>query len=319
MAMSVAMRAVPAQVAGVGSIAIASPPLEQFGGSVHPTVLAAAALLGIDEVYAVGGAQAVAMFAYGAGACRPVDMIAGPGNVYTAAAKRIVQGSVRVDADGGPRDLVVLADRWADAAFIAADFVAITERDPRAAFVLLTPSEYVVGDIERELDGQVASHPDAARLRSAITDGRSALVLVDDMEQAIEISDALAPELLEIHSAYAWSFANRVRNAGAVFVGAHSPASLGDYGAGSNNVVPTGGLARHSEGLSVRAFTKTVQLIDYTRDGLEAVADDIYALADLEESPAQKATIHVRYEASWEHERELAEALARDAVGADRP
>ncbi|MDO9497157.1 MAG: histidinol dehydrogenase, partial [Nocardioides sp.] len=254
---SVLMNVVPAQVAGVPSIALSSTPQKDFGGLPHPTILAACALLGVDEVYAVGGAQAIAMFAYGTGPCARVDLVTGPGSIYTVTAKRLLKGQVGIDSEAGPTEIAILADDTADAAFVAADLVSQAEHDPLAASVLVTPSERLADEVEAELDKQVYATKHTERIRTALGGPQSAIVLVDDLEQGLAVVDAYAAEHLEIQTVDAASYAARVRNAGAIFVGPHAPVSLGDYCAGSNHVLPTGGCACHSSGLSVRAFTKS--------------------------------------------------------------
>lgn len=293
---SVLMNAVPAQTAGVGSIALASPPQKDFGGTVHPTIMAACALLGVDEVYAVGGAQAIAMFAYGAGECAKVDLVTGPGNVYVAAAKRLVRGVVGIDSEAGPTEIAILADDTADAAYVAADLVSQAEHDPMAASVLVTPSETLADDVLAELDKRVVATKHTDRIRTALTGPQSGVVLVDDLEQGLAVVDAYAAEHLEIQTVDAAAWAARVRNAGAIFVGAHAPVSLGDYCAGSNHVLPTAGCACHSSGLSVRAFTRSMHVVDYSRDALAEVADHVVTLAEAEDLPGHGAAVKVRFE-----------------------
>ncbi len=293
---SVLMNVVPAQTAGVGSIALASPPQREFGGLPHPTILAACALLGVEEVYAVGGAQAIAMFAYGVGPCRKVDLVTGPGNIWVVTAKRILKGKVGIDSEAGPTEIAILADDTADAAYVAADLISQAEHDPLAASVLVTDSERLAADVEAELDKQVSATKHVERIRTALTGEQSGIVLVDDVDQGLEVVDAYAAEHLEIHTADASAVAARVTNAGAIFVGPHAPVSLGDYCAGSNHVLPTGGCACHSSGLSVRAFTKSVHVVDYSREGLEAVADHVVTLASAEDLPGHGAAVSVRFE-----------------------
>ncbi len=293
---SVIMNVVPAQVAGVESIALTSSPQAEHDGLPHPTILAACALLGIDEVYAVGGAQAIAMFAYGAGPCRPVDLITGPGNIYVVAAKRLLKGAVGIDSEAGPTEILVLADETADPACVAADLISQAEHDPLAAAVLVTTSLTLADDVEAELDKQVSLTRHVDRVRTALSGEQSAIVLIDDLEQGLEVVDAYAAEHLEIQTVDAAERAGRVRNAGAIFVGRHAPVSLGDYCAGSNHVLPTGGCACHSSGLSVRAFTKSVHVVDYDRDALAQVADHVIALAEAEDLPAHAAAVRVRFD-----------------------
>src|SRR5688572_10120854 len=226
---SVVMNVVPAQVAGVGSIALASPPQKAHGGLPEPTIMAACELLGVDEVYAVGGAQAIAMFAYGAGPCERVDLVTGPGNIYVAAAKRLLRGVVGIDPEAGPTEIAILADDTADAAFVAADMVSQAEHDPMAASVLVTDSLALADDVDAELEKQVFATRHTGRVQTALTGRQSAIVLVDDVEQGLDVVNAYAAEHLEIHTRDAREIAGRVRNAGAIFVGAFAPVSLGDY------------------------------------------------------------------------------------------
>jgi histidinol dehydrogenase len=297
---SVVMNVVPAQVAGVGSIALTSSPQKEFGGLPHPTILAACALLGIDEVYAVGGAQAIAMFALGTGPCARVDMVTGPGNIYVVTAKRLLKGEVGIDSEAGPTEVAILADETADAAYVAADLVSEAEHDPLAAAVLITDSEALADEVEAQLDKQVASTRHAERVRTALAGSQSAIVLVDDLDQGVEVADAYASEHLEIQTRDAAAVAARIRNAGAVFVGAYAPTALGDYCAGSNHVLPTGGCACHSSGLSVRAFTRSMHVVDYSREGLAAVADHVVTLAEAEDLPGHGDSIRVRFDPSAE-------------------
>ncbi|GAB2989097.1 histidinol dehydrogenase [Nocardioides montaniterrae] len=291
---SVLMNVVPAQTAGVESIALASPPQKEFGGSVHPTILAACALLGVEEVYAVGGAQAIAMFAYGVGECAKVDMVTGPGNIYVVTAKRLLKGQVGIDSEAGPTEIAILADETADPAYVAADLISQAEHDPLAASVLVTTSEALADAVDAELDEQVAATKHTERITTSLSGKQSGIVFVRDIEQGLEVVNAYAAEHLEIHTANAAEDAAKVRNAGAIFVGPYAPVSLGDYCAGSNHVLPTAGCACHSSGLSVRAFTKSVHVIDYSREGLEAVAGHVVTLAEAEDLPGHGAAITVR-------------------------
>jgi histidinol dehydrogenase len=292
---SVVMNVVPAQVAGVGSIALTSSPQRDHGGLPHPTILAACALLGVEEVYAVGGAQAIAMLAYGAGPCRPVDLVTGPGNIYTVSAKRLLKGVVGIDSEAGPTEIAILADDTADAAFVAADLISQAEHDPMAASVLVTDSLVLADEVERELDKQVSVTRHVERIRAALGGQQSGIVLVDDVAQGLDVVNAYAAEHLEIHTADAAALAARVRNAGAIFVGSFAPVSLGDYCAGSNHVLPTAGCACHSSGLSVRAFVKAVHVVEYSRDALADVAGHVTTLADAEDLPGHGAAVRVRF------------------------
>ncbi|MFF8828973.1 histidinol dehydrogenase [Streptomyces sp. NPDC015131] len=293
---SVVMNAVPAQEAGVGSIALASPPQKEHGGLPHPTILAACALLGVDEVYAAGGAQAVAMFAYGTESCAPADMVTGPGNIWVAAAKRYFTGRIGIDTEAGPTEIAVLADDTADPAHIAADLISQAEHDPLAAAVLVTDSTDLADAVEKELEPQVAATRHVEdRIVPALRGRQSAIVLVDGLEEGLRVVDAYGAEHLEIQTADAAAVAQRVRNAGAIFVGPWAPVSLGDYCAGSNHVLPTGGCACHSSGLSVQSFLRGIHIVDYTRDALAEVAHHVVTLAEAEDLPAHGAAIKARF------------------------
>jgi len=293
---SVVMNVVPAQIAGVESIAVASPPQRDHGGLPDPGVLAACALLGITEVYAVGGAQAVATFGYGAGSCEPVDMVTGPGNVYVTAAKRLLRGLIGIDSEAGPTEVAILADDTADPAHVAADLISQAEHDPLAGAVLVTPSEELADAVLTLVPGQVVATKHSDRITTALDGTQSGVVLVDDLDAGLRVVDAYAAEHLEIQTRDAREVAARVRNAGAIFVGSFAPVSLGDYCAGSNHVLPTGGCACHSSGLSVRAFLKSVHVVDYGRDALAEVADHVVTLAEAEDLPAHGAAVRVRLE-----------------------
>jgi histidinol dehydrogenase len=290
---SVVMNVVPAQVAGVASLAVASPPKAEFGGLPNPVVLAACALLGVDEVYAVGGAQAVAMLAFGVDGVAPVDVITGPGNVYVAAAKRLVQGRCGIDSEAGPTEIAILADDSAVPAFTAADLVAQAEHDPLAACLLVTPSEALLDAVDAELVTQVAATRHRERVEAAFA-GQSAHVLVDDLEHGLEVVDAWGAEHLEVQTVNATAVARRVRNAGAVFVGNTTPVSLGDYLAGSNHVLPTGGTARFSAGLSAQSFLKRMSLVEYSGEALAEVTPHVAALGGAEDLVAHVEAVSVR-------------------------
>jgi histidinol dehydrogenase len=311
---TVVMNVVPAQVAGVESLVVASPPQVENGGLPDQRVLAACALLGVDEVYAVGGAQAIAMLGYGSRGsaaaansvgvvdidhCEPVDVITGPGNIWVTAAKRLLRGTVGIDAEAGPTEIAVLADETADPRHVAADLISQAEHDPLAASVLVTDSEALLASVEAELTSQVAATKHEARVREALTGPQSGVVLVDDLEQGLRVVDAYAAEHLEIQTRDARQWALRVRNAGAIFVGAWSPVSLGDYAAGSNHVLPTGGCARHSSGLSVQSFLRGIHVIDYDEAALRDVAGHVVALANAEDLPAHGDAVKVRFESDF--------------------
>jgi histidinol dehydrogenase len=290
---SVVMNVVPAQVAGVPSVAVASPPQKGGGGLPHPAVLAACALLGVDEVHAVGGAQALAMFAYGTDVCTPADVLTGPGNVYVAAAKRLLGGVVGTDGENGPTEIAIIADHTADPAFVAADLIAQAEHDPLAACLLITSDPELPDRVDAELAQQLPTALNRARIEEALA-GQSAYVLVGDVDSALAVSDAWAPEHLEVQTEDAGKVATRVRNAGAIFAGAYTPVSLGDYLAGSNHVLPTGGTARHAAGLTVLPFLKLVNVIECAREGLAEAAPFIDALGGEEQLAAHVAAVRVR-------------------------
>jgi histidinol dehydrogenase len=292
---SVVMNIVPAQAASVASVAVASPPQVSNGGLPHPSVLAACALLGVTEVHAAGGAQALAMFAYGTEDCPPADVITGPGNVYVAAAKRVLRGVVGTDGEAGPTEVAIIADDTADPRHVAADLVAQAEHDELAACLLVTTDARLAGDVDTELTGQVAKTRHRERVETALA-GQSACVLVDDLDAALAVSDAWAPEHLEIQARDAAKLAARVTNAGAVFAGPYAPVSLGDYLAGSNHVLPTGGTARHTSGLSVFPFLRLVNVIECDRETLAATAPLIDALGGAEDLAAHVEAVRVRVE-----------------------
>jgi histidinol dehydrogenase len=293
---SVVMNVVPAQVAGVPSLVVVSPAQKDFGGLPHPTILAACELLGVEEVYAVGGAQAVALLAYGDDelGIEGVDVITGPGNIYVAAAKRLLRGVVGIDAEAGPTEIAILADHTADPVHVAADLISQAEHDPAAASVLVTDSDLLADAVATEVERLVAQTKHVQRVRSALSGPQSAIVLVADLEQGLDVVNAYAAEHLEVITADARERAERVRSAGCVFVGAHSPVSLGDYCAGSNHVLPTGCTARHASGLSVQSFLKGVHLVEYSRDALLEVAPLVIALAEAEDLPAHGAAVAAR-------------------------
>lgn len=314
---SVVMNVVPAQVAGVDSVAVASPP-QRDTGLPDPRVLAACEMLGVDEVYAVGGAQAVALLAYGSNGagregaghgtgghgaggngpdqCTPVDLVTGPGNVYVTAAKRLVRGAVGVDTEAGPTEIAILADDTADPRHVAADLVSQAEHDPVAASVLITCSPALADAVAQELAVQVAATKHAARVTEALTGAQSGLVLVDDLEAGLRVADTYAAEHLEIQTRRAREGAMRVRHAGAVFVGPYSPVSLGDYCAGSNHVLPTGGCARHAAGLSVWSFLRGVPVVEYDAEALRRAMPYVTALAEVEDLPAHGRALTMRFE-----------------------
>jgi len=308
---SVVMNVVPAQLAEVGSLAVASPPQREHGGWPHPTILAACALLGVDEVYAMGGAQAIAAFAHGfeeeaspatdgdgtayeASTCEPVALVTGPGNIYVAAAKRLLKGLIGIDAEAGPTEIAILADATADAGHVAADLISQAEHDPMAASVLVTDSPDLLARVEAELVARVAATKHHERVLTALTGPQSGVVLVDDLEAGLRVVDAYAAEHLEIQTADSAVVAARVRNAGAIFVGSFSPVSLGDYCAGSNHVLPTGGSAIHSSGLSVQSFLRGIHVVNYSEAALREVGGHVVTLARSEDLPGHGDAIIAR-------------------------
>ena len=294
---SVMMNVIPAQIAKVQSIAVASPPQKEFGGLPHPTILATCALLGITEVYAVGGAQAIALFAYGMeDVCDKADLVTGPGNIYVAAAKRALRGVIGIDSEAGPTEIAILADSSAIAADVAADLISQAEHDVIAAAVLVTDSPELAAEVEAELKVRVAATTHADRIKVALSGIQSAIALVDDMSQGLDVVNAYAAEHLEIQTRNSRSDAAKIRNAGAVFIGRFSPVSLGDYSAGSNHVLPTGGCACHSSGLSVQTFLRGLHFIEYDQKAFTDIVDTVVVLANSEDLPAHGEAMTVRLE-----------------------
>jgi histidinol dehydrogenase len=294
---SVMMNVIPAQIAKVQSIAVASPPQKDFDGLPHPTILATCALLGITEVYAVGGAQAIALFAYGMeGVCEKADLVTGPGNIYVAAAKRALRGIIGIDSEAGPTEIAVLADSSAIAADVAADLISQAEHDVIAAAVLVTDSTELAVAVEAELKVRVVATKHADRITSALSGVQSAIALVDDMQQGLDVVNAYAAEHLEIQTRNSRSDADKIRNAGAVFIGRFSPVSLGDYSAGSNHVLPTGGCACHSSGLSVQTFLRGLHFIEYDQKAFTEIVDTVVTLANSEDLPAHGEAMTARLE-----------------------
>src|SRR6516225_166125 len=286
---SVVMNVVPAQAAGVGSLVVASPPQARFDGLPHPTILAAARLLGVDEVWAVGGAQAVALLAYGGTdtdgtELTPVDLITGPGNIYVTAAKRLCRSRVGIDAEAGPTEIAILADHTADPAHVAADLISQAEHDELAAAT------------DTELAAQLQTTVHRQRVTAALSGRQSAIILVDDLDAGVKVVNAYAAEHLEIQTVDAPRVASQIRSAGAIFLGPWSPVSLGDYCAGSNHVLPTGGCARHSSGLSVQTFLRGIHVVDYTEAALKDVSGHVVTLAKAEDLPAHGEAVRRRFE-----------------------
>lgn len=294
---SVMMNVIPAQIAKVQSIAIASPPQSEFGGLPHPTILATCELLGVTEVYAVGGAQAIALFAYGMeNLCEKCDLVTGPGNIYVAAAKRALRGIIGIDSEAGPTEIAIVADETAIAADVAADLISQAEHDVIAAAVLITNSEKLIDDVQRELSTRVARTKHSARIQEALSGIQSVFVLVDSTEHGLEVANAYAAEHLEIQTKNSAEDAAQIRNAGAVFIGRFSPVSLGDYSAGSNHVLPTGGCACHSSGLSVQTFLRGLHFIEYNESAFTDIAPTVITLANSEDLPAHGEAMSVRFE-----------------------
>jgi histidinol dehydrogenase len=296
---SVVMNVVPAHVAGVGSVAIASPPQKEFDGAVHPTILGAAGLLGVEEVYAMGGAGAIGALAYGVPELTldPVDLITGPGNVYVAAAKRLVRSDVGIDSEAGPTEILIIADETADARFVAADLVSQAEHDEQAAAVLVTPSEALANAVTAELVTLAASAHSSARVTAALTGPQSAIVLVNDLVAAAAFSNAYGPEHLEIQTDEPGTVLDLIESAGAIFLGAYSPVSLGDYLAGSNHVLPTGGQARFASGLGAYTFLRPQQVVRYDKSALATVEKQVVALSHAEDLPAHGDAVEARFRA----------------------
>ena len=294
---SVMMNVIPAQIAKVPSIAIASPPQAEFNGLPHPTILATCALLGITEVYAIGGAQAIALFAFGMeGVCEKVDMVTGPGNIYVAAAKRALRGIIGIDSEAGPTEIAILADNSARAIEVAADLISQAEHDTIAAAVLVTDSTDFANEVREQLAKRVALTKHSQRITTALSGIQSAIVLVDSISQGIDVVNAYGAEHLEIQTKFSADDAELIRNAGAVFIGRFSPVSLGDYSAGSNHVLPTGGCACHSSGLSVQTFLKGVHQIQYDEKSFNDIASTVITLANAEDLPAHGQAMSARGE-----------------------
>ena len=296
---SVIMNVVPAQIAKVSSIAVASPPQVENGGLPNKTILATCALLGITEVYAIGGAQAIAMFAYGVeNVCDGVDVITGPGNIYVAAAKRALRGLVGIDSEAGPTEVAILADKSAKPNEVAADLISQAEHDVIAAAILITDSLELADAVKRELGNKVDKTKHQDRIRVALSGNQSAIVLVDSISQGVDVANAYAAEHLEIQTINSKEVSSQIRNAGAVFIGRFTPVSLGDYSAGSNHVLPTGGCACHSSGLSVQTFLKGVSFIEYDESAFTEIAANVITLANSEDLPAHGEAMSARFERS---------------------
>jgi histidinol dehydrogenase len=294
---SVVMNVVPAQVAGVKRLVIATPRQKEFGGRPHPTVLAVAGLLGVSNILVAGGAAAIASFAFGLKqiGLEPVDLVTGPGNIYVAAAKRLLRGQVGIDSEAGTTEILILADSSANAKFVASDLISQAEHDDAAAAVLVTDSEQLVSDVQEELKNLSSQTAHADRVQKALGGQQSALVLVDDLDAAIDFANGYAAEHLELMTAQNQTVLGKIVHAGAIFVGDYSPVSLGDYMAGSNHVLPTGGSARFNAGLSVATFLRPQQVIEYSRSALELLAAQIDTFAKAEGLPAHGDAVTARF------------------------
>jgi len=294
---SVMMNVIPAKIAGVKSIAVASPPQKDFGGYPHPTILATCALLGVDEIYSVGGAQAIGMFAYGAG-CEAVDIVTGPGNIYVAAAKRALRGLIGIDSEAGPTEIAILADESADAENVAADLISQAEHDTIAAAVLVTTSTKLADEVELALESRVKKTKHSSRISAALNGIQSAIVIVANLEDGLAVVNAYGAEHLEIQTVDAVNVAKLIRNAGAVFIGPYTPVSLGDYSAGSNHVLPTGGCACHSSGLSVQTFLRGIHFVEYNEQAFKDIAENVITLANSEDLPAHGEAMSARFKSN---------------------
>lgn len=288
---SLLMNAIPAQVAGVEEIHLVSPP--QDDGRPHPLVLATAALLGLEHVYAIGGAQAVGALAYGTDTVPAVDIIVGPGNAYVAAAKKKVFGRVGIDSVAGPSEIGVLADDTADPEFVAADLLSQAEHDERASAILITPNRSLAEAVQAHVEERVPQLPRADVIEQSLAD-YGACIVTDTMDAAIDLMNELAVEHLELHVEDPWQTMTRIRHAGALFLGEHSAEPVGDYFAGPNHVLPTGGTARHASALGVDDFVRTQSVLSYTEERLRETGDDIITLAEAEDLQAHAEAIRVR-------------------------
>lgn len=295
---SVVMNVVPAQVAGVPRIALCSPPQKENAGLPNQVVLATAQLLGISEVYAIGGASAIAAMAYGVADInlQPVRVITGPGNIYVAAAKRLVRGDVGIDAEAGPTEILIIADHTGLPKNIAADLISQAEHDENAAAVLVCTSQDILNQVAHEIEAQLPRLNNSERIKKSLAGPQSALVLTDSIESAIEISNFYATEHLEVHVANPDEVLQQITNAGAVFIGDSSPVSLGDYLAGSNHVLPTGMQAKFGPGLGVHSFLRPQQVIQYDKSALAEVSRQAALFANAEGLDAHARAIEIRFE-----------------------
>lgn len=288
---SVLMNAVPAKVAGVRRIVMVTPPNRE--GTINPNIAFAAKLAGVDEIYKIGGAQAVAALAYGTESIPAVDKIVGPGNIYVAAAKKLVYGKVDIDMIAGPSEILVIADEGADPEYVAADLLSQAEHDPMASAILLTTSEDLLAEVNQQLRIQTDRLPKKEIVESSLRDYGTAIVC-GSVEECIDFANAIAPEHLELMTADPMPYLNRVRNAGSVFLGYYTCESIGDYFGGTNHVLPTSGTARFSSALGVDAFIKKSSFLYYTKEALDSYGDHIVSMAEEEQLRAHANAARVR-------------------------
>jgi histidinol dehydrogenase len=288
---TVLMNAIPAAVAGVPHVVMVTPPGQ--GKSIHPAVLVAAQEVGIQEIYRVGGAQAIAALAYGTETIPKVDVITGPGNIYVTLAKKLVYGIVGIDSLAGPSEVLIIADQSANPTYVAADLLAQAEHDPMAAAILLTPDAALAAKVVSEVELQLQNHPRRTLTEKAIAH-YGLVVIVDSLQVAAELSNEFAPEHLELEVADPWALLEEIRHAGAIFLGAATPEAVGDYLAGPNHTLPTSGSARYASALGVETFMKYSSLIQYSPTALQKVAGAIEVLAQAEGLPSHRDSVRLR-------------------------
>lgn len=295
---SVVMGVVPAKVAGVSEIIIATPGQKEFGGRPHPTVLATARLLGVTKVLVIGGPSAIAAFAFGVPEINlnPVSLVIGPGNIFVAAAKRLVRGLVSIDSEAGTTEIMILGDQSSNPVLVAADLISQAEHDEAAAAILVSDSQRLISSVQQQIEKQLAVTENEARARAALSGIQSALVLVDSEKAAIDVANHYASEHLSIQTLNSRELAGKISNAGAVFIGDYTPVSLGDYLAGSNHVLPTGGAARIASGLSVHTFLRAQQVVEYSASALSELQKSVTVFAEAEGLPAHAAAVSRRFE-----------------------
>ncbi|MCH4888516.1 histidinol dehydrogenase [Acidaminobacter sp. JC074] len=289
---TVLMNALPAKLAGVDQVVMVTPPMKD--GKVKDSVLVAAKLAGVDKIYAIGGAQAVAALTYGTESIEPVNKIVGPGNAYVATAKGMVSGIVGIDMIAGPSEILIMADQTSNPKYIAADMISQAEHDEKAAAITIIKGDERVDEILKELDSQMNQSPRKEIIKESLNN-ESAILIVDSYEEMIDLANKIAPEHLEILTENSEKMLGGIKNAGAVFVGAYSPEPLGDYIAGPNHTLPTSGTAMFSSPLGIDDFIKKMSLIHYTKEGLENVKDDIVNIADDEGLFGHSNAIKIRF------------------------